>query len=146
MPAKKKKADSGKKRRVTEQLQTYWKKIKGKQAYPSLADIHPSDIREIWQDCFMVEIGEDRHHYTYLGDNICDMFGGDLTGTSVLYLCDSLAQKYFEVVKSKKPVSNEDEFTNLNNQEIKFRQILLPIGENKKVDHILGAMRYKKED
>jgi len=142
--AKKKEISAAQRRRVTDQLERYWSKIKGKKKYPGLSEIHPLDIADIWQDCFMVEIGEERHHYTYIGDNISDMFGGDLTGTSVLYLCDSLAQKCFEVTKLKQPVFSEDEFVNLNNEEIKYRQVLLPIGEGKEVGYILGAMRYKK--
>jgi len=148
LPKKSKKKSNNQERRVTDQLLKHWKKLKGKRPYPSLADIHPADIKDIWADCFMVEIDDNhRHHYTYLGENICDMLGGDLTGTSVLYLSDNLASKYFGVVEKKKPLVDESEFINLKNNEVKYRQILLPVGPDKKtVDHVLGAMRYKQDD
>ena len=84
------------------------------------------------------------HRYIFVGERVASMYGDDLTGDSVMSLADSLSSKYFEVSKNGEPIIDENHFTNLHNAEVRYRQILLPLGpDDETVSHILGGMRYK---
>ena len=133
-------------RRLTEQLILYWNEKRGERKYPSMKDIQESEIGHIWQDCFFVAVREvaesPEHQYIYIGENIKQMFGGQLASTSVLPLADTLASQYYMVMQAKKPLIQETQFTNLDDEIIRYRQILLPLGPNDEVvDHVLGGLR-----
>jgi hypothetical protein len=104
-----------------------------------------------WEDCFIVQThdiarGKD-YHYTYIGSNIIKAYGEDLTGVSVHSFtspqADNLALKYEEVLATQVPIINEGDFVNAKNIRVRYRQCLVPLGRNGKVDTIIGAMRYK---
>jgi hypothetical protein len=133
-------------RRLTEQLVLYWNTLRGHRKYPAVQDIKPEDIQDVWPDCFLVGLRETTEHpehtYAYIGDNITAMFGGKLATASVLPLADNLASQYYLVMRAQKPLVQETQFTNLEDAEVKYRQILLPLGPDEfTVDYILGGLR-----
>lgn len=136
----------GRERRLTEQLVLYWNSKRKERKYPTREDIIPAEIADIWDDCFIVAIRETTEHphhsYSYIGNNISKMFGDTLEAASVLPLADNLASQYYLVMRAQKPLIQETSFTNLQDQEIKYRQILLPLGpDHYTVDYILGGLR-----
>lgn len=157
-------------RRITEKLILYWNRIRKNKPFPSFEDIDFEDpeIQDIWDDCFLVKLsgaGDRRNHnYTYIGRNIIGMFAQDYAASSAMSITDDLSARYDKVVETKEPLIKESQFTiqymhvantkmpmvdesrfvNLKNAEVKYRQILAPLGpDDGTVKHILGAMKYK---
>ncbi len=133
-------------RRLTEQLILYWNEKRGERSYPSAAEIKPAEIPKLWPDCFLVSVAEvaehPEHNYVYIGDNIKANFGGHMQSESVLPIADNLASQYYLVLKAQKPLIQETQFNDIQDQEVRYRQILLPLGpEEGKVDHVLGGLR-----
>lgn len=138
-------------RRLTEQLLLYWNSVRGERKFPPISDIHPADLGDIWQDCFVVEIkgssDNPEFSHTYYGSRIKDMYGGDLTDDVVERIQSKTLDLYKQVIETKQVNINEGEFTNLQDEETKYRQILLPLGpDEENIDHILGGMRYRQFD
>lgn len=142
-------------RRITETLLRYWLQLRRGRYFPSEQDVNPEDIGSLWDNCFLVHISskptenQDYYKYTYLGGNLIHVYDGDITEEGV---CKSLvspftkkvSEKFDEVFETKRPVYDESEFTNSNNIIIKYRQILLPLGDNDdNVNYILGGMKWK---
>ena len=66
-------AGSGMERRLTLRLVKYWENLRAERAMPTLTEIKPKELSEIWQDCFILKIkaeGESRLNYSYIGANI----------------------------------------------------------------------------
>ncbi len=136
---------SPRERRLTEQLLLYWNTKRGERKYPAMPEIKPEEIPELWPKCFLVAVkateGKPEHNYTYIGTIVSAMFGGDYASASVLPLADNLAPQYYMVMQAQKPMVQETQFTNLRGQEVKYRQILLPLGsDGTAVDYVLGGI------
>jgi hypothetical protein len=135
---------------LTEVLQEYWEDKKGNANFPAAADIDGTEIESIWQNCYLVEVidGGAKFMYEYLGDSIVEACGNDLEGT---FIVDDLiypetpeaTAKLREVVKDHQPLVYDGAFINHQNQDIKFRKILLPLGAGNTVNYILGGMIWK---
>ena len=117
---------------------------------PSETDINPEDISDLWDYCFLVhtkDLNKADYTFTYLGPAVLDAYRGGLSGNDVNGVIaphiGRLTEHYTQIQKTHKPVIDEGEFLNLNNQVVKYRQCLLPLGEKNRVDAIFGGMRYK---
>lgn len=133
-------------RRLTEQLVLYWNSLRANDDFPSLADVNSQDIMDIWADCFVVKIKQFEEHldheYEYIGENIYAMFGGVLSSDVILNMSDALASKYEEVIRMRLPIVDESQFVNANRDVVQYRQIVLPLGSNDVVEHLLCGVRY----
>jgi hypothetical protein len=140
-------------RRIPEVLIAHWDHVRGDRPFPNEEelDIDSLDVLGFWEDCFIVQThdiarGKD-YNYIYVGSNIIKAYGEDLTGVSVHSFtspqADNLALKYQEVLATQVPIINEGDFVNAKNIRVRYRQCLVPLGRNGKVDTIIGAMRYK---
>jgi hypothetical protein len=139
-----------KQERITDILREYWEGKKGNAPYPAANDINNSDLADIWEDCFMIEVvdGGKSFRYEYLGDSIADAYADDLEGKEVvedlLYPeSPGVLIKFRETMQTCLPLEYEGAFINKNNDDIKFRKILMPIGSGGKVTYILGGMRWR---
>ena len=139
--------------RIYEVLQDYWDKVRKQRIYPTENDINPEEIKDIWDSCFLVSFSEDDvkngYKYTYLGKDLIEAFGDDLTNKDIserlmLTTRPPLVESFEEVIRTGKPLRENSEFTNSLNMVIKYRSCLLPLGNDpEKVDYILGAMKWK---
>lgn len=139
---------SGKERRITGILQRQWDSLRGERIYPKIEEIDAKDLPDVWQDCWLVKITDERHkrthHYSYIGANIKNIYDGKMEHAAVLGLTDKLYHRYMEIAHIKKPLIDESQFVTLKGDVVKYRQILLPFGPNElEVSHILGGMRYR---
>lgn len=138
------------KRRITEQLLLHWNQLRGTRPYPQVSDLVPEYIPDVWQDCFMLEVkgsAERRsYHYIYHGANIRAMLEGGLNASAVMPLMGGLEPLYHEVVTTGRGKLEESSIRTLDNKEIRYRRIFLPLGTAAGVDHIIGGMRYKLFD
>ena len=139
-------------RRITEQLHSYWKKIKGKRHFPAESEVNPDALKDIWDNCFLIDVsafgGTEGFRYAYLGSNLIEAYGDQLTEEEAIHLIstdnEEVVGKIKQVLRSKAPLSIDSQFTNSSNIEIRFREILLPLGtDDSKVEYIIGAMRWK---
>ncbi len=136
--------------RITDILREYWESKKGSAPYPDAEDIDSEDLSHIWEDCFMIKVedGGKSFSYEYLGDSIADAYADDMEGKEIiedlLYPeSPGVLIKFRETMQTCLPLEYEGAFINKNNADIKFRKILMPVGEKGKVGYILGGMRWR---
>lgn len=117
---------------------------------PAYEDFNPDDLRDLWECCFVIrtdELAKSDCSYAFMGEFIVDSFEqGLIKGRSGNMISPTPIHSipYFQtVVQSKKPLLDEGEFYNVNDELVKYRQCLLPFGKEGKVDAILGGMNFK---
>ncbi len=140
-------------RRITEKLLRYWLKTRGNKPYPKESDIDFEELSDIWDNCFLVQVfgknSKPPYKYTYLGKDLIAAYGGDITSDEVSKTIVSpytkrVQKKFEELLKSKKPVSDDAEYVDSKKLKIKYRQVLVPLGNEKgDIEYILGGMRWK---
>ncbi|MDE3015758.1 MAG: PAS domain-containing protein [Pseudomonadota bacterium] len=137
-------------RRITLRLLAYWEKMRGDRAMPTEDDINSAEIRDLWGSCFLVRVSDlDRrdYNYTYLGQEIMEAYRSGLASGDPANMISPNARKlstgYNKVIITGKPVLEEGEFRNLNNDVVKYRQCLLPLGKGNEVSAVFGGMRFK---
>jgi len=135
-------------RRLTEKLLRYWLQLRGEKPFPPESAIDRNILADIWESCFLVKLGASANSYTHLGKNLIEAFGGDMTkADTALFLASPftayIEENFTEAVKTHKPVTDEGLEPNSHKAMIKYRVVLLPLGD-KKITHILGAMRWQK--
>lgn len=137
--------------RINEQLEKYWNQVKGARPMPLETDINLSDLKEIWDYCFLVNVhSPDRYAYSHLGNKLIEAYGDDITGKEIAETLleqhpDSLFSQFNKVVESKKPGIDENEFKNSRGMLIKYRACILPLGTegHAEVAYLLGGMKWK---
>lgn len=138
--------------RMTNKLVDYWNELKGDRDFPSELDINPSDIANIWDNCFLIKNEKasgdgDGYKYTFLGQGLINAYGDDISQEEVNILVQPnkarFIEKVEETIETKKPVVDESEFVNAHSVLIKYRKIYLPLGEDDDVTHVMGGMRWK---
>lgn len=137
-------------RRITLRMLSYWEKLRKDRPMPTEQDIDPDDIVDLWDSCFLIhvkDLNQPDYNYTYLGQKILDAYKHGLSdgdATEVLSPnAGKLAMSFSKVIESSKPLIGEGEFKNIHQETVKYRQCLLPLGENGRVDAILGGMHFK---
>jgi hypothetical protein len=145
----------GSDKRVTEILKNYWDFLRENRSFPPEKEVQPKAIEKIWDNCFIVEANnlsrKEDYKYKYIGPKIITAYGQDLTGLTVENMASPeaghLAEEYEKVLAIKRPVFDEGEFKTQDKKLIKYRQILLPLGENGiSITAILGGMSSKVFD
>lgn len=136
-------------RRITLRLLAYWEKRRGARPMPTEVEIDPADIADLWENCFLAhtrDIGKEGYHFTYLGKAIEDVYREGLTDaderSTVFPDMDILAKGYRHVIDKVAPLVQEGEITNPHGDVFKYRQVLLPLGNGRKVDAVFGGMRF----
>ena len=135
--------------RAVDILKAYWLHMKGENKFPSLDDISTSELENIWPSCFITEVKNGKFTYTYFGDSMTDAYAENYEGQQViedlLYPeTPELSHKMIEAMNIDEPMVFDGAFINKENEDIKFRKVLLPLGENNKITHLLGAMIWQK--
>ncbi len=140
-------------RRITDIILEYWKEMKRDALFPNEDAIDPNMLREIWDNCFLVQtrdiISHGAYSYTYIGKNIIEAYGQDLTGMSIKHFVSPQASHlqtvYDKILGSRQPLLDEGTFKNSQGKTVKYRQCLVPLGAkgSSDIESILGGMRYK---
>jgi hypothetical protein len=142
---------SANQQRITETLAEYWQAKRNNGRLPDEKDIDPSDLENIWDACFLVRYEEDdKFRYLFMGDDIIEALGDDLTGKEVCHklvgeLHDPLVEKFLPVLDADEPVYDESIFMNKKQMEIRYRMCMVPLlGEQaSRANYILGGMKWK---
>ena len=141
-------------RRITEILLRYWLELRADREMPQEKEIDPSQLTSVWDSCFLVKMTEAATHggyrYVYMGKDLLDAFGEDVSrdDAEILVSLPSMrvTSKFDQAVGMRKPLVDEGEFFNAQKISIKFRQILLPMADNKnpkEIAYLFGGMRWK---
>ena len=135
-------------KRITERLKNYWEEKRGSNPYPTESQINSSELEDIWDDCFLIEYENGKFRYSFLGTSIIEAYGDNMEGEEIvedlLYPeTPDISAMFQEVLDTKDVIYYDGAFINKNNMDIKFRKILLPLGENGKINYIIGGMRWK---
>lgn len=138
-------------RRITLRLLAYWEKLRGDRPMPREEDINPDDIADLWDSCFLIHVKDliqQDYNYTYLGQAIIDAYTSGFSADDpneglVSPNAGKLAHSYARVIATMKPVLEEGEFKNAHNDTVKYRQCLLPLGDDGEIKAIFGGMRFK---
>jgi hypothetical protein len=139
----------GSERRITLRLLAYWEKMRAGRPMPSEKDIRPGDVQDLWDNCFLIQVANPprKSDYKHLGDAIRRAYlGGDLEDHDPRLISMDPAEleaHYERIITTKEPVVDEGEFRNPFNETIRYRQCLLPLGENGRVKAIFGGMRFR---
>lgn len=136
--------------RINEQLEHYWNELRGARPMPLESDIVIASLKEIWDHCFLVNVHPDKFAYSYLGPQLIEAYGDDLTGKEIAQTLlephpASLYKKFQQVQSSGKPTIDENEFKNSRGQPVKYRACILPLGSHGHtgVAFLLGGMKWK---
>lgn len=141
-------------KRITAILKKYWDDLLNGRRFPAENEVKSSDLADIWDNCFIVKADnsskKDDYQYTYLGQNIIKAYGKDLTGLNIKSStlaapeASHLANEYERVLALKRPVMDTGEMNISKDEVLKYRQILLPLGDDGvNITAILGGMSYK---
>lgn len=141
-------AAPGKENRLTYNLLAYWEERRGEREFPSLRDIEPADLEDLWSYCFVLDVRSfvDTPYFHYLGPALAKFSGIFLSGnhdwSSTLL---RMAVCHFrEALQRRAPVLVEDELTLYDTRKLLFRSTLLPLSENgRDIDFVLGAANGK---
>ncbi|WCR53453.1 MAG: hypothetical protein PG981_000475 [Wolbachia endosymbiont of Ctenocephalides orientis wCori] len=153
---------TGPEKRITQIVTEHWKKliepknnlperdlIEFKNELPERDLIDKSDIMDSWQHCFIIEVKEQGYVCEDAGERVVEFYGFEKkmlidskyqTGAPFLrlYTIDAVLDKFDSVVENEEPVLDAEE-----SESIKMRQVLLPLGNQEKVTHILGVITFK---
>lgn len=137
-------------RRITEQLILHWHQCRNGNEYPTLKDIDLPSLEHLWDDCLLVKIEDmeqnpSTYFFEHIGKNVLAISGviEDME-RSLLYIKEHLSSKYHFVFEQKRPHVEESELYDLKDNLVKYRQILLPIGNSgEEITYILIGLRHK---
>lgn len=151
LPAPEQTADGslqGVERRLVYRIMRHWQKQCGGRRYPSLSDIDPGAISDMWPSCFVLETSSSTEapYFHYLGDSLAKYSGVFLGGEKdwSLTLLDKATERLRDAVDHRQPVMLEDEIVRYDGTRLLFRSILMPLsddGEN--INYVLGAANGK---
>ncbi len=140
---------SGKDRRKTERLFSYWKNLRGERPFPSHSEIDSDFIRGLWPYCFVLPAdGVAKLAFVYLGCRLGQGQGvaapdAEAGAMEVAAVFDTARVLSHVVIEKGETARDSGAFDNRWGDEIKYRTILLPLGEQPPtVDHVLGLVSY----
>lgn len=131
-------------RRLVRNLLSYWERRRGEREFPSLQDIDPAEIAELWPSCFVLDTASNHRfpYFRYLGRSLARHSGTFLSGKRdwTLSLLDKAVYRYREAVERREPVLVEEELTLYDGTMLLFRSALLPLSDDQQtINFILGA-------
>jgi len=136
--------------RINEQLRLYWEELRNGRVMPMESEISIKDLAAIWDHCFLVSVHGDRFAYSYMGEQLIEAYGDDMTGKEIAIALlephpQSLFESFQKVAESGQPRIDDNAFTNSRGVEVKYRSCILPLGAkgHTGVAYLLGGMKWK---
>lgn len=138
-------------RRQMNDLMQYWQRLCAGRLMPEENDIDPEDLGDHWSKCFLIQVFDITqrrdYNFTYLGEDIIKAYRDEVLsageGVIISPNASALTHSFHIVLDTCAPVLAEGEFASLSRQIIRYRQCLLPLGRDFKVDAIFGGMSFK---
>jgi hypothetical protein len=144
-------------RRITQRLHEFWNEMHayGSTPNPAIVSVDATNfLEDIWPYCFIISVeeialGANNYTYQYFGSELAQAYRTtqlDKTNSPPLASdrASRLHRTYAEVLKSRNPISWENEYISADGQTIKYRQALLPfVNRRNRVTTIVGGLRFK---
>ncbi len=135
------------KHKTTNELYTYWNRIRGTRLAPNRSAIEPADIRHLLKDTFILNV-ENLNEYTFrlAGTRTCALFGRELKSRNFL---DFLDKESREAIQTLLHTTTQDATVNVlgligkntQGQSIPLEALLLPLKLHGKTDQrIIGSL------
>lgn len=139
--------------RITDILEDYWNEKRGKNPFPSIEQINMDELDIAVQDrSFLIHIEPIITKYVcnfqFLGKKISEGYEKDKSGKYIKHIVIGFLETpndfYDKVIQTKKPLKTEEVYEGKGGAVLKYRQILLPLGDEKgkPINGILGGMRF----
>jgi len=133
-----------KERRLIRKLLGYYLQKCGDRAFPTLSDIDPDDIADMWDRCFLLDTADNRDfpYFQHLGPSLVKYSGILLSGKTdwATILLDKAVLNFRQTIEKRVPVLVEDKLARFDGRVILFRSTLLPLSDDEDtVNYILGA-------
>lgn len=139
--------------RISEFLRRYWDTLRGSRPLPLESEINMDALKEVWDSCFLVNAKDGRFAYAYLGEQLFEAYGDDITGKEIATTLlephpNSLLHNFRKARETASPCEDHSEFTNSRGVLIKYRACVLPFGAHghEGVAFLLGGMKWKLYD
>jgi len=135
-------------RRLIWQLLDYWEAKRQDRDFPSLDDIDPEEIAELWPYCFVLDVKNFRDvpYFHYLGPKLARYSGVFLSGRHdwSRTLLKKAVCHYKEALTRRAPVLVEEDLTQYDNKCLLFRSVLLPLSDDgTAINYLFGAANGK---
>ncbi|ABD45376.1 sensory box protein [Ehrlichia chaffeensis str. Heartland] len=139
-------------RRAIKILFAYWNQLRNDRMFPKIEEIEQEEIREIWPNCFIIEVKNDtdnqKYNCIYIGERAMELYQSNIKvyaeSQNIKLFFPQVIENLFDylesVVENQEPIMDESETESADGNYIKIRQCLLPIGENNEVTHIIGVI------
>lgn len=145
-------------RRLTKRLEAYWKRICREDATPQIKSFNPRAVESLWKNCFCLEVDVDKkericYTYTYIGENLIEIFGNSLlkrrVSSNVGFLpAKEVIVRLDDLVFSPKYEEFDGRFIGNTNGVIKYRSCILPFcnksNKDGKVDSFIIGLSWIK--
>ncbi len=136
-------------------LLTHCEGLAGDKKFPSLKDVQPAEIADIWPYCFVLDVTtpSDVPTFHYIGKSLegnrqidlvilssNELESQPLIGSTPTRLGQA-AKLYHRVLSSKSPVATSGTFEHPNGNSVLYRSILMPLSvDQENLDYLLGAV------
>ena len=140
---------AGTEQRLTFRLLSYWNRIRGERAMPSLMDVNIQEILELWYFSFTIDLRDPDHRFQYFGSKLTDIFNEDYTGWSLQeaintdIIVNNTIGFYPRAVDKREPVMEAASFFS-EGDEVRYRSLIVPLSsDGETVDFLIGTTNYK---
>lgn len=141
-------------RRITQRIYQYWESICRGRSMPEESDLDPEALGDDWPHCFLLQTRDINHieqfNFTYIGEGILRAYQHASLDANNLFLVGPnafhLAPHFLHVVTTGTPLIDHNHFYTDTGQRVLFRQVLLPIGKDGKVESVFGGMLFKLDN
>ncbi|KKB96778.1 hypothetical protein SZ25_00127 [Candidatus Arcanobacter lacustris] len=144
-------------KRLSNNLLTYWNKIKENQdmmPHIDSLDVKYPLINEIWNKCLLATITDLTSmtlKYEYIGTEIIELFGNncdtiskDRSNLSYNPMTKILGKtRAINFIKKPRAITDNGTYELMDGKIIKYRSCLLPFGKNNELDHLVIGITWK---
>ncbi len=106
-----------------------------------------SKVDDVIDDCFLARRKNGKNQFLFFGENIASSLGkGNQSDIENLIFSNNieLTSKFQKVLDSGKPLIDEKTFINHDKLEVRYRQKLYPLlNEKGNLEYIFGGLRWK---
>ncbi|WP_395878126.1 PAS domain-containing protein [Ehrlichia muris] len=139
-------------KRAIKILFAYWNQLRNNRAFPQIEEIEPEEIRDIWHNCFIIEVRNDKdnqkYNCIYIGERAMELYQSNIKvyaeSQNIKLFFPQVIENLFDylesIIENQEPIIDESETESADGNYIKIRQCLLPIGKNNEVTHIIGVI------
>ena len=138
-------------RRLGMRLLNYWEAVRGDREFPTLEEIDPAAIADLWPHCFVLSLTDEAGEpvFSEIGENLVADCGDLPFPLPISYVPEQtvLAQaawNYLKVLETRAPVLGSGRFEHQDGRQLWSRCVVLPLsGDGATIEAVLGAVMWR---